>query len=95
MLIGVKDSQSDLEKHYKTFCGLYYNHFYWCRWGQEALKLDRHHSGMDYVMLKALEADLKNQILFPITLKDLALWTSITPWSKISIREKRTICLLD
>ena len=72
-----------------------YNHFYWCRWGQEALKLDRHHSGMDYVMLKALEADLKNQILFPITLKDLALWTSITPWSKISIREKRTICLLD
>ena len=23
MLIGVKDSQSDLEKHYKTFCGLY------------------------------------------------------------------------
>ena len=72
-----------------------YDHFYWCRWGQEALKLDRHHSGMDYVMLKALEADLKNQILFPITLKDLALWTSITPWSKISIREKRTICLLD
>ena len=57
--------------------------------------MDRHHSGMDYVMLKALEADLKNQILFPITLKDLALWTSITPWSKLSIREKRTICLLD
>ena len=25
MLIGVKDSQSDLEKHYKTFCGLYLN----------------------------------------------------------------------
>ena len=24
MLIGVKDSQSDLEKHYKTFCGLYH-----------------------------------------------------------------------
>ena len=25
MLIGVKDSQSDLEKHYKTFYGLYLN----------------------------------------------------------------------
>jgi len=29
MLIGVKDSQSDLEKHYKTFCGLY-THTDWC-----------------------------------------------------------------
>ena len=27
MLIGVKDSQSDLEKHYKTFCGLYKQYF--------------------------------------------------------------------
>ena len=27
MLIGVKDSQSDLEKHYKTFCGLYYHQY--------------------------------------------------------------------
>lgn len=51
---------------------------------------------MDYVMLKALEADLKNQILFPITLKDLALWTSITPWSKISIRENgQSACWID
>lgn len=28
MLIGVKDSQSDLEKHYKTFCGLYEKYIY-------------------------------------------------------------------
>ena len=28
MLIGVKDSQSDLEKHYKTFCGLYFGVYF-------------------------------------------------------------------
>lgn len=68
-----------------------YEHIYWQQWGHEALKVDIHHQGMDYIMLKALESDLKNEISFPATLSDLALWTSVTPWSKLSIAEGRTV----
>lgn len=68
-----------------------YEHIYWQQWGSDALKVDTHHQGMDYIMLKALEADLRNEIPFPATLHDLALWTSVTPWSKLSIAEGRTV----
>lgn len=68
-----------------------YEHIYWQQWGSDALKVDLHHQGMDYIMLKALGADLKNEISFPATLSDLALWTSVTPWSKLSIAEGRTV----
>lgn len=70
-----------------------YEHSYWLQWGREALEVDTHHQGMDYIMLKALEADLKEEHPYPATLGDLALWTSVTPWSKISISERKTVRL--
>lgn len=70
-----------------------YEHLYWQRWGNEALRIDTHHQGMDYIMLKAVEADLMNEISYPATIKDLALWTSVTPFSKISIAERRSVVL--
>ena len=70
-----------------------YEHSYWQQWGRKALEVDSHHQGMDYIMLKALEADLKEEYPYPATLDDLALWTSVTPWSKISISERRTVRL--
>lgn len=70
-----------------------YEHLYWQRWGGEALRIDTHHQGMDYIMLKAVEADLMNEISYPATIKDLALWTSVTPFSKISIAERRSVVL--
>lgn len=69
-----------------------YEHLYWQKWGEDALRIDTHHQGMDYIMLKALESDLSNEIPYPATIQDLALWTSVTPLSKISIKEKRTVC---
>lgn len=68
-----------------------YEHLYWQNWGADALQIDTHHQGMDYIMLKALEADMNDEITYPATLEDLALWTSVTPWSKTSIAEKRTV----
>lgn len=68
-----------------------YNHRYWQLWGEEALQTDTHHRGMDFIMLKALEADLKGEAIYPATADDLALWTSVSPWSKRSIAEQRTI----
>lgn len=70
-----------------------YEHSYWKRWGREALRADTHHHGMDYVMLKALEADLCGGESYPVGITDLALWTSVTPWSKLSIAGKRTVYL--
>lgn len=72
-----------------------YEHPYWQKWGEEALQIDTHHKGMDYIMLKAVEADLKDEIPYPATIQDLALWTSVTPLSKISIAERRTINVIE
>ena len=58
---------------------------YWKRWGDEALACDMHHWGMDYIMLKALEADWKEEIPYPVTLTDLAAWAAVTPLSQKSI----------
>lgn len=64
----------------------------WQRWGKEALLHDAHHRGMDYIMLKVLEEDfLSGRLVYPATLDDLALWTSVSPWSKQSIAEGRTL----
>ena len=71
-----------------------YEHLYWQKWGEEALQIDTHHQGMDYIMLKAVETDLKDEMPYPATIQDLALWTSITPLSKISIAERRTISII-
>lgn len=65
----------------------------WRRWGADALAVDQHHGGMDYIMLKALEEDLRGRSVYPATLADLALWTSITPLSAKSIAEGVTIDL--
>ena len=68
----------------------------WRRWGAEALAADRHHGGMDYIMLRAIEEDLRGEgFSYPATLADLALWTSITPLSAKSIAEGITIDLLN
>ena len=44
-------------------------------------------------MLKALEEDLRGGTPYPASLQDLALWTSVTPWSKVSIAERRTVSI--
>ncbi len=63
-----------------------YKHRYWKLWGLEALRIDEHHQGMDYVMLMALLSDLNNEITYPAKLADLRLWCSITPLSAKSIQ---------
>lgn len=70
-----------------------YAHTYWKRWGKEALRLDTHHEGMDYIMLKALEADMKHEATYPANLRDLALWTSVTPLSIQSIAEQKAVSM--
>lgn len=66
----------------------------WRRWGAEALEADRHHGGMDYIMLRAIEEDLRGEgFSYPATLADLALWTSVTPLSAKSIAEGITVKL--
>lgn len=62
-----------------------YEHPFWRQWGEAALAADRHHQGMDYVMLRALAADCRGEAGYPIRPEDLALWTSVSPLSKQSI----------
>ena len=68
-----------------------HEHLYWQQWGEEALRIDTHHEGMDYIMLKALEAEMKQEIPYPADIHDLALWTSVTPLSIQSVAEQRTV----
>lgn len=70
-----------------------YEHPLWKKWGKEASTIDQHHKGMDYMMLRTLAADLIKEEAFPTTGEDLALWTSVTPLSEISIKEKKTLFL--
>ena len=49
--------------------------------------------GLSRAMLKALEEDLRGGESYPAGLADLALWTSVTPWSKMSIAGRRTLVL--
>ena len=70
-----------------------YESDYWKRWGQKAIQCDSHHHGMDYIMLKAVEVDQKGEISYPASLQDLALWTSVTILSDISIKENRKVDL--
>lgn len=69
----------------------HYESRYWQQWGSEALERDRHHDGMDYIMLRALAADLHGVAVYPASLADLALWTSVTPLSEMSLREHRRV----
>ena len=68
-----------------------FEHPFWTEWGEEALAADRHHQGMDYIMLRAVAADLWGEAVYPVCPEDLALWTSISPYSKQSIAEHRTL----
>ena len=68
-----------------------YESLYWQRWGAEAMQHDTHHNGMDYIMLKAVEADIRGEMPYPATLTDLAAWTAVTPLSGRSIAERRTV----
>jgi hypothetical protein len=53
--------------------------------------IDTHHEGMDYIMLKALEAEMKQERPYPADIHDLALWTSVTPLSIQSVAEQRSV----
>lgn len=68
-----------------------YESRYWQMWGGEAVECDRHHDGMDYIMLRALAADLHGEMVYPASLGDLELWTSVSPLSEVSIREHRRV----
>lgn len=70
-----------------------YEHRYWQMWANEALRHDAHHSGMDYIMLRCLVSALRGGEAYPISLEDLALWASITPLSRESIKHKRVLSL--
>lgn len=68
-----------------------YEHPFWKQWGNEALTYDRHHNGMDYIMLRALAEEFAEKGTYPFGLDDLAVWASVTPLSIRSIAEQRTI----
>ncbi len=70
-----------------------YKHKYWRLWEKPALEIDKHHQGMDYIMLRAVLSDLMNEITYPVTLNDLMLWCSITTLSALSISRKELIKL--
>lgn len=70
-----------------------YDHPLWQQWGEEALAHDQHHKGMDYIMLRCLVSDLLDEEVYPITLEDLILWSSITPLSAQSIATGQAIRL--
>lgn len=72
---------------------LRHKHVYWQQWETQALAADTHHQGMDYIMLKALEAAMKQEIPFPADISDLALWTAVTPLSIRSVANCESICL--
>lgn len=68
-----------------------FEHESWKKWGKDAERIDEHHKGMDYIMLKSLAQDLKGTESYPVNINDLALWTSVTPLSEMSIRKKSII----
>ena len=68
-----------------------FEHEAWEKWGKDAVIIDEHHKGMDYIMLKYLAEDMKGKEIYPINISDLALWTSVTPLSKMSIAEGRIV----
>lgn len=68
-----------------------FEHEAWEKWGKDAVIIDEHHKGMDYIMLKYLAEDMKGKEIYPINISDLALWTSVTPLSKKSIAEGRIV----
>jgi len=49
-----------------------YVHEYWTKWGEEALLIDKHHEGMDYIMLRAMIEDMLGGTIYPVGIKDLA-----------------------
>lgn len=62
-----------------------FEHESWKKWGEDAISIDDHHKGMDYIMLNLLAGDMEGEEIYPININDLVLWTSITPLSKMSI----------
>lgn len=64
-----------------------WEHPLWQAWGAEALRIDAHHSGMDYVMLRAALYSLRGLAEYPASLSDLAGWCAVTPLSERSIAE--------
>ncbi len=68
-----------------------YKHRFWQRWESEALLHDGHHQGMDYIMLKVLGEALLGRETYPATLADMATWAAVSPYSKESIKQNRSI----
>lgn len=70
-----------------------YLHPYWERWGEIGLEVDRHHKGMDYVMLRAMLESVRGDEAFPINIEDFILWSSITTLSARSLAKSRALDL--
>lgn len=68
-----------------------YKHRFWQLWEAEALRHDAHHQGMDYIMLRVLGEALLGREIYPASLVDMAVWAAVSPCSKESIRQGRTL----
>ena len=62
-----------------------YEHSYWKQWGREALEVDTHHRGMDYVMMFDLINAIHNKKPAPMDCYDAAAWSAISGLSEMSI----------
>lgn len=63
----------------------------WKRYGREATEADRHHGGMDYMMLKCLAGAVRGTDRYPVSAADLELWTSVSFYSEMSLIRRRTV----
>lgn len=64
-----------------------YDHPLWKTHGAEALRLDDHHQGMDYLLLLDILTALSTDAPVPMDVYDLAVWSAITPLSENSIAQ--------
>jgi hypothetical protein len=64
-----------------------YDHPFWKENQQEALRLDSHHQGMDYLLLLDIFTALSQDRPVPMDVIDLAVWSAITPLSEKSIAQ--------
>lgn len=64
-----------------------YDHPLWKEHGADALRLDEHHKGMDYLMVLDIVTALSMDKEAPMNVYDLAVWSAITPLSEKSIAQ--------
>lgn len=64
-----------------------YDHPFWKENQAEALRLDQHHQGMDYLLLLDILTALSQDLPLPMDVYDLVVWSAITPLSEKSIAQ--------